>query len=44
MGSAKLDLRRDDLPDRVDVQVRSVMGDVEVLVPRAPPSTCPASP
>ena len=33
MGSAKLDLRRDDLPDRVDVQVRSVMGDVEVLVP-----------
>jgi hypothetical protein len=29
MGSAKLDLRRDDLPDRVDVQVRSVMGDVE---------------
>jgi len=33
MGSAKLDLRRDDLPDRVDVLVRSVMGDVEVLVP-----------
>jgi hypothetical protein len=33
MGSAKLDLRRDDLPSRVDVLVRSVMGDVEVLVP-----------
>jgi hypothetical protein len=33
MGSAKLDLRRDDLPAHVDVQVRAVMGDVEVLVP-----------
>ena len=33
MGKAVLDLRRDDLPARVDVLVRSVMGDVEVLVP-----------
>ena len=33
MGSAVVDLRRDDLPARVHVLVRSVMGDVQVLVP-----------
>jgi len=33
MGKAVLDLRRDDLPAHVEVQVRSVMGEVEVLVP-----------
>ena len=33
MGKAVVDLRRDDLPDGVEVQVRSVMGEVEVLVP-----------
>lgn len=33
MGKAVLDLRRDDLPRSVDVQVRSIMGEVEVRVP-----------
>ena len=33
MGKAVVDLRRDDLPARVDVLARSVMGEVEVLVP-----------
>jgi hypothetical protein len=33
MGSAKLDLRREDLPDGTRVSARAVMGDVEVLVP-----------
>ena len=33
MGKAVLDLRRDDLPRSVDVQVRSLMGEVEVMVP-----------
>lgn len=33
MGKAVLDLRRDDLPDGVRVQVRAVMGEVEVQVP-----------
>ncbi len=33
MGSAKLDLRRADLPDGVHVDVRSVMGEVDVWVP-----------
>jgi len=33
MGKAVVDLRRDDLPGRVHVLARSVMGEVEVLVP-----------
>ena len=33
MGKAVVDLRRDDLPPSVDVQVRTLMGDVEVMVP-----------
>ena len=33
MGKAVLDLRRQDLPDGVRVRVRSLMGEVEVLVP-----------
>jgi hypothetical protein len=33
MGKAVVDLRRDDLPRRVEVQVRSLMGEVEVMVP-----------
>lgn len=33
LGSARLDLRRADLPDEVHVRVRSVLGEVEVLVP-----------
>jgi len=33
MGKAVLDLRRQDLPDGTRVRVRSVMGEVEVLVP-----------
>ena len=33
MGKAVVDLRRDDLPRHVEVQVRSVMGEVEVMVP-----------
>lgn len=33
MGKAVVDLRRDDLPRHVDVQVRSLMGEVEVMVP-----------
>lgn len=33
MGSAKLDLRREDLPRRVRVRAVAVMGDVSVLVP-----------
>jgi hypothetical protein len=33
MGKAVVDLRRDDLPRHVEVQVRSLMGEVEVMVP-----------
>jgi hypothetical protein len=33
MGKAVVDLRRDDLPQRVEVQVRTLMGEVEVMVP-----------
>lgn len=33
MGKAVVDLRRDDLPRSVDVQVRSLMGEIEVMVP-----------
>ena len=33
MGKAVLDLRRDDLPRSVQVQVRTLMGEVEVMVP-----------
>lgn len=33
MGSAVLDLRREDLPSGTHVRVRSVMGEVEVQVP-----------
>jgi hypothetical protein len=33
MGSAKVDLRRDDLPAEVRVRAVSVMGEVSVLVP-----------
>lgn len=33
MGKAVLDLRRDDLPDEVRVRARTLMGEVEVLVP-----------
>ncbi len=33
MGKAVVDLRRDDLPDGTRVQVRSIMGEVEVQVP-----------
>lgn len=33
MGKAVVDLRRDDLPRSVEVQVRSLMGEVEVRVP-----------
>lgn len=33
MGKAVVDLRRDDLPRSVEVQVRSLMGEVEVMVP-----------
>ncbi len=34
MGEAVLDLRRDDLPPHVRVRAASVMGSVQVLVPR----------
>lgn len=33
LGSAVVDLRREDLPDGVQVRVRAVLGDVEVQVP-----------
>jgi hypothetical protein len=33
MGSAVVDLRREDLPDGVHVKVRALMGEVEVQVP-----------
>ena len=33
MGKAVVDLRRDDLPRHVEVQVRTLMGEVEVMVP-----------
>ena len=33
MGRAVVDLRRDDLPRHVQVQVRTLMGEVEVMVP-----------
>ncbi|MGI8536467.1 MAG: DUF1707 SHOCT-like domain-containing protein [Mycobacteriales bacterium] len=33
LGSVRLDLRRPDLPDEVRVRVRTLLGEVEVLVP-----------
>ncbi len=33
MGKAVLDLHRDDLPDEVHVRARTLMGEIEVLVP-----------
>jgi hypothetical protein len=33
LGKVVLDLRRDDLPDQVHVRARTLMGEVEVLVP-----------
>lgn len=34
LGTARVDLRRDDLPEQVHVTATAVLGEVEVLVPR----------